>query len=91
MKRFQSMNNRWIKSHKVVEFPFHDLDPTKYLADVPRKTIELAQKRGTSNLESSDSSSSLFPLQDFHQHRLLPESDDFDLNYRLFAIIVSYT
>lgn len=28
-------------------------------------------------------------LQDFHQHRLLPGVDPFDLKYRLYAVVVS--
>lgn len=33
------MNNRWVKSQKVVNFPFKDFDPTPYLASVPQETI----------------------------------------------------
>ncbi|KOB64774.1 Ubiquitin carboxyl-terminal hydrolase [Operophtera brumata] len=32
LKRFQYVNNKWIKSQKVVNFPFQDFDPTDYLA-----------------------------------------------------------
>lgn len=32
------MNNKWIKSQKVVNFPFQDFDPTAYLASVPQET-----------------------------------------------------
>lgn len=32
LKRFQFMNGRWVKSHKIVKFPFRDFDPTNYLA-----------------------------------------------------------
>ncbi|XP_026740853.1 ubiquitin carboxyl-terminal hydrolase 32-like isoform X3 [Trichoplusia ni] len=39
LKRFQYVNNKWIKSQKVVNFPFHDFDPTDYLASVPQETI----------------------------------------------------
>nr|XP_026488926.1 ubiquitin carboxyl-terminal hydrolase 32 isoform X1 [Vanessa tameamea] len=39
LKRFQYVNNKWIKSHKVVNFPFQDFDPTPYLASVPQETI----------------------------------------------------
>lgn len=35
------MNNKWIKSHKVVNFPYEDFDPTPYLASVPQETILL--------------------------------------------------
>lgn len=33
------MNNKWVKSQKVVNFPFNDFDPTPYLASVPQETI----------------------------------------------------
>lgn len=33
------MNGKWVKSQKVVNFPFRDFDPTAYLASVPKKTV----------------------------------------------------
>lgn len=33
------MNGKWVKSQKVVHFPFDDFDPTPYLASVPQETI----------------------------------------------------
>lgn len=39
LKRFQFMNGKWVKSQKVVKFPFKDFDLTDYLAAVPRETI----------------------------------------------------
>ncbi|XP_072934687.1 ubiquitin carboxyl-terminal hydrolase 32 [Epargyreus clarus] len=39
LKRFQYVNNKWIKSQKVVNFPFEDFDPTPFLAAVPQETI----------------------------------------------------
>ncbi|XP_038217361.1 ubiquitin carboxyl-terminal hydrolase 32-like [Zerene cesonia] len=54
LKRFQYVNNKWIKSQKVVNFPFHDFDPTPYLASVPQETIlrhkELSSRRKSSLL-----------------------------------------
>ncbi|XP_060562624.1 ubiquitin carboxyl-terminal hydrolase 32-like [Ruditapes philippinarum] len=35
LKRFQFLNGRWVKSHKIVNFPLVDFDPSCYLA--PRK------------------------------------------------------
>ncbi|XP_052268914.1 ubiquitin carboxyl-terminal hydrolase 32-like isoform X1 [Dreissena polymorpha] len=35
LKRFQFLNGRWVKSHKIVNFPLLDFDPSCYLA--PRK------------------------------------------------------
>jgi len=78
------MQGRWIKSHKAVEFPFTDLDLTKYLADVPKKTAEVGQGIQMDGSEEE----SLHPLQDFHQHRLTEGANPFQLNYRLYAIVV---
>jgi len=39
LKRFHFLNGRWIKSHKIVDFPVHQLDPTDYLAAIPQQTI----------------------------------------------------
>jgi hypothetical protein len=39
LKRFQFVNGKWVKSQKVVNFPFKDFDPTAYLASVPKHTV----------------------------------------------------
>ncbi|XP_059478649.1 ubiquitin carboxyl-terminal hydrolase 32 [Neocloeon triangulifer] len=39
LKRFQYVNNKWIKSQKVVEFPRNNFDPTEFLASVPKETL----------------------------------------------------
>ena len=39
LKRFHFLNGRWIKSHKIVDFPAHKFDPTDYLAAIPQQTI----------------------------------------------------
>lgn len=39
LKRFNYVNNKWVKSQKVVNFPFENFDPTPYLASVPQETI----------------------------------------------------
>ncbi|XP_058975366.1 ubiquitin carboxyl-terminal hydrolase 32 isoform X3 [Musca domestica] len=39
LKRFNCVNNKWVKSQKVVHFPLDDFDPTPYLAAVPQETI----------------------------------------------------
>ena len=39
-KRFHFLNGRWIKSHKIVDFPLKGFDPTDYLAAVPCNTIQ---------------------------------------------------
>ena len=39
LKRFNCVHGKWVKSQKVVHFPFDDFDPTPYLASVPQETI----------------------------------------------------
>lgn len=39
LKRFDYVNSKWVKTQKVVDFPFDDFDPTAYLASVPQETI----------------------------------------------------
>lgn len=39
LKRFNCVNNKWVKSQKVVNFPFQNFDPAPYLASVPQETI----------------------------------------------------
>lgn len=40
LKRFNDLgNNRWVKSQKVVHFPYDNFDPTPYLASIPQETI----------------------------------------------------
>ncbi|XP_058060610.1 ubiquitin carboxyl-terminal hydrolase 32 [Anopheles bellator] len=39
LKRFNYVNGKWVKSQKVVNFPYEGFDPTPYLASVPQETI----------------------------------------------------
>ncbi|XP_023240605.1 ubiquitin carboxyl-terminal hydrolase 32-like, partial [Centruroides sculpturatus] len=39
LKRFQLLNGRWVKSHKIVHFPFHQFDPTDYLGSEPKSAV----------------------------------------------------
>ncbi|GAB0091632.1 ubiquitin carboxyl-terminal hydrolase 32 [Sergentomyia squamirostris] len=39
LKRFNFVNGKWVKSQKVVNFPYDEFDPTPYLASVPQETI----------------------------------------------------
>ncbi|XP_029830554.2 ubiquitin carboxyl-terminal hydrolase 32 isoform X2 [Ixodes scapularis] len=45
LKRFQLLNGKWVKSQKIVRFPFKDFDPTDYLSPVPRKAALSFQRR----------------------------------------------
>lgn len=62
LKRFNFVNNKWVKSQKVVNFPFKNFDPTPYLASVPQETIlrhkELIEHGSTSVLTNGFSSCS---------------------------------
>ena len=44
LKRFHYVNGRWIKSHKIVDFPNDKFDPTDYLAAIPQQTIRRHQE-----------------------------------------------
>jgi len=73
LKRFQCVNSRWIKSHKIVDFPLNSLDPTNYLAAVPSATLSrhrellaagIASKPRSSLLANYSSFSSVAPIQE---------------------------
>lgn len=58
LKRFNFVNNKWVKSQKVVNFPFKNFDPTPYLASVPQETIlrhkELSEQHNGMNGQVND-------------------------------------
>ncbi|KAH8268808.1 hypothetical protein KR018_007576 [Drosophila ironensis] len=149
LKRFNCVNGKWVKSQKVVHFPFDDFDPTPYLASVPQETIlrhkellelkadteltlasnevvsELDEIDGASGQDKSEAepqeaskqasspgnilrqsrsikaarrqrliSTSLTKtpivdgeFEDYHQHKLKEEMDEFDPKYRLYAVV----
>ncbi|XP_026279470.1 ubiquitin carboxyl-terminal hydrolase 32 isoform X3 [Frankliniella occidentalis] len=171
LKRFQFVGGKWVKSQKVVNFPYDHFNPTSYLAAVPKQTVirhhqlktENCQNEGShhdlniaeegdcgrvstplNNLNDGSRKHSAYrksskadtiwegenergdmangdlgaskdvlrptetikvgrerlvstsltqspvvdsALQDFHQHRLLPGVDPFDLKYRLYAVV----
>lgn len=146
LKRFNDLgNNRWVKSQKVVHFPYDHFNPTPYLASIPQETIlrhsdlkldasqsagpmspssgknfdipedseeengaggecaeggkaETTPTRGPSTLERRKRliSTSLTKtpvmdgdLVDYHNHRLKAGFGEFDLNYSLYAVVVS--
>jgi len=73
LKRFQCVNARWIKSHKIVDFPLNSLDPTNYLAAVPSATLTrhkellaagIASKPRSSLLANYTALSSVSPIQE---------------------------
>jgi hypothetical protein len=54
LKRFQFVNGKWVKSQKVVNFPFKDFDPTAYLASVPKHTVVRHRELQRLRLEEDD-------------------------------------
>lgn len=54
LKRFQFVNGKWVKSQKVVNFPFKDFDPTAYLASVPKHTVVRHRELERLRLEEGD-------------------------------------
>ncbi|XP_030372424.1 ubiquitin carboxyl-terminal hydrolase 32 isoform X2 [Scaptodrosophila lebanonensis] len=153
LKRFNCVNGKWVKSQKVVHFPFDDFDPTPYLASVPQETIlrhkellemqidaeqhaALTANNTVNEVDETDSGSKLdidkLPIQskepepvaattntilrqtksnnaakrqrlistsltktpivdgefeDYHQHKLKADVDEFDPKYKLYAVV----
>lgn len=54
LKRFQFLNGRWVKSHKIVNFPEEDFDPSNYLA--PRVSSSDDDKQSVTCVCQSESS-----------------------------------
>ena len=76
LKRFQYLNGRWVKSHKIVNFPLQAFDPSAYLAERDpksplEKTIPPASPVFPANSSSSDPSVQHHPrlqqVEHFHQ------------------------
>ncbi|XP_075218366.1 ubiquitin specific protease 32 isoform X2 [Lycorma delicatula] len=92
LKRFQFVNNRWVKSQKVVNVPLEDFDPTPYLATAPKETVlrhrrNLEVKKRDETVDEKSGISNDYVLKDFHQHQLVEGKDPFDLRYRLYAVL----
>lgn len=81
LKRFNFVNNKWVKSQKVVNFPFKDFDPTPYLASIPQETIlrhkellEHGNAHVMSNGPLDTSSSSLDTTEMSPEHSVISDS-----------------
>ncbi|XP_014674736.1 PREDICTED: ubiquitin carboxyl-terminal hydrolase 32-like [Priapulus caudatus] len=90
LKRFQFVNGRWVKSHKIVKFPPRDLDPSSFLAPRARalslsraNTIEETQLPN-GNVHPQPDTSNLF--QDQYYHWVHRGADTTTPNYDLYAI-----
>lgn len=73
LKRFNYVNNKWVKSQKVVNFPFENFDPTPYLASVPQETIlrhkELIEHGNTHKMNSNAETSA--SEEEFPEHPIV--------------------
>ncbi|KAK2708161.1 hypothetical protein QYM36_013924, partial [Artemia franciscana] len=135
LKRFQLIGGRWMKSPKAVHFTLDPLDPSEYLAAVPREAVlnrtaslrkidhndntqtchtdseayltlplsdgqdsgfsgsheNIANNGGRRRVVSTSLSthppSKWGTIQDFHEHKLIPDHDPLDLSYRLYAAV----
>nr|XP_018670070.1 ubiquitin carboxyl-terminal hydrolase 32 [Ciona intestinalis] len=55
LKRFQFVNGRWIKSHKVVDFPKTDFDPSSFMTKRDEENIDIETSEVTaSSITDSD-------------------------------------
>eukprot|EP00795_Rhopilema_esculentum_P015115 gene15115-6296_t len=56
IKRFQLLNNRWIKSNKIVKFPMKKFDPSSYLEERDRRKRNPSERRAGKilNVRASD-------------------------------------
>ncbi|XP_060064706.1 ubiquitin carboxyl-terminal hydrolase 32-like [Ylistrum balloti] len=53
LKRFQFLNGKWVKSHKIVKFPVEDFDPSNYIA--PTRKIDNKSQNSTTSTSSEES------------------------------------
>ena len=49
LKRFQYLNGHWVKSQKIVKFPFSDFTPSDYV--VPRDEVSQTSKTSSDVVE----------------------------------------
>lgn len=79
LKRFNYVGNKWVKSQKVVNFPFEDFDPTPYLASVPQETIlrhrelleqEALEKKNLRNVDCTEE------LDEFDRENAIVNGDE---------------
>ncbi|GJQ78053.1 hypothetical protein Trydic_g2397 [Trypoxylus dichotomus] len=76
LKRFDYVNNKWVKTQKVVNFPFKNFDPTAYLASVPQETILRHRQLLEKNKSDLDSSCETATLSADVTDRIVEENGD---------------
>uniref|UniRef100_H2ZLN3 ubiquitinyl hydrolase 1 n=1 Tax=Ciona savignyi TaxID=51511 RepID=H2ZLN3_CIOSA len=52
LKRFQFVNGRWIKSHKVVDFPKTDFDPSSFMTKRDEENLDVEAQEITTSCHS---------------------------------------
>ncbi|KRT78925.1 Peptidase, partial [Oryctes borbonicus] len=76
LKRFDYVNNKWVKTQKVVNFPFKNFDPTAYLASVPQETILRHRQLLEKNKSDLDSSCETTTISADVTDRIVEENGD---------------
>lgn len=80
LKRFDYVNTKWVKTQKVVNFPFKDFDPTAYLASVPQHTILRHKQLQEQKKEELDHPNETQPARIMEESELDPSSIDTKCN-----------
>lgn len=75
LKRFDYVNSKWVKTQKVVNFPFKNFDPTAYLASVPQETI-LRHKQLLETLKTNNSQGDLESSCESSTEKIVEENGD---------------
>lgn len=79
MKRFDYVNSKWVKTQKVVNFPFKNFDPTAYLASVPQETILRHSQLMQQNCENATDDFDTKKMHSIHHHTTkLVDIDEID-------------
>uniref|UniRef100_H2ZLM8 Ubiquitin carboxyl-terminal hydrolase 32 n=1 Tax=Ciona savignyi TaxID=51511 RepID=H2ZLM8_CIOSA len=52
LKRFQFVNGRWIKSHKVVDFPKTDFDPSSFMTKRDEENLDVEAQEITTSVDA---------------------------------------
>ncbi|XP_063220318.1 ubiquitin carboxyl-terminal hydrolase 32 isoform X2 [Bacillus rossius redtenbacheri] len=95
LKRFQLLNGKWVKSRKVVNFPFCNFDPSAYLASVKKKSNathcehDLGQhcREIPKKMESDETFDRDSLILDSHHHHSIDGAVPLKLKYHLYAVV----
>ena len=95
LKRFQYLNGRWVKSHKIVNFPLQAFDPSAYLAERdPRSPLETKLNSTDSTFAPSSTSDPAVHhhprLQQVEHYHQQGEGQPFNPNLVLHWVVLLY-